>query len=135
MERRGIFGLMMRLLAYLRLMALALYALQLMAQAHSVTLSWQDLLNPPEATYNVYRSAGRCSSSSPFQSGTQISSGVFVKTYLDTSVASKAIYCYQVTAVLSAQESIPSLKAEASIGGSNKKPGARATQKGGFQPL
>lgn len=73
---------------------------------HTVSLSWTastDAAANPSLTYNIYRAAA-CS-------------GAFVKlnaspdtgtTFLDTAVFAGNTYCYQVTAVLSAAESVPS---------------------------
>ena len=79
-----------------------------MAQ-HSVALSWTASATSG-ATYNVYRQQA-CSGNF-----TQINgSAVTATTYTDAAVASGETYCYQVTAVLSGDESTASSYAPATI--------------------
>jgi len=80
---------------------------------HTVSLAWTastDAAANPSLTYNVYRSAS-CSEA-------------FVKlnaspdaatTYVDAAVFAVDNYCYQVTAVLNAAESVPSNQVAAMI--------------------
>ena len=66
-------------------------------QQHSATLSWQDDTNPVGTTFNVYRAPGACSASSAFVRLNP--QPIAVKSYVDTSVAANAVYCYAVSAV------------------------------------
>ena len=80
---------------------------------HTVTIAWSpsaDAAANPSLTYNVYR-APAC----PGQFAKLNISPVASTTYLDTSVATGAAYCYQVTAVLNGVESTPSNQAIAAI--------------------
>jgi len=88
------------------LIALWLVAVPGMAQAasHSVTLTWTDASNPAGTTYNVYRAPGLCSGTPAFS---KVGSAVAGKTYTDTTVT-VGNYCFQVTAVFSGAESVPS---------------------------
>lgn len=91
---------------------------------HTVSLSWTastDAAANPSLTYNIYR-ATACS-------------GAFVKlnaspgaatTYLDSAVFAGNTYCYQVTAVLSAIESVPSNVVAAVIPAAVAAPAAEA---------
>jgi hypothetical protein len=79
---------------------------------HSVHLTWTasaDAASNPSLTYNVYRS--------PSCSGTfaRINPApVSATSYLD-AFAAPATYCYQVTAVLNGEESVPSNQATAVV--------------------
>jgi fibronectin type 3 domain-containing protein len=81
-------------------------------QTHSVTLSWNDTLNPAGTTYNVYRADGLCSGSPVFA---KIASAVALKTYKDTTVT-VGNYCFQVTAVFNSIESSPSNSVNPTVG-------------------
>ena len=80
------------------------------AQTHSATLTWNDT-NAAGTTFNVYRATGLCTA---FPTFSKIASGVAVKNYQDTTVAA-GNYCFYVTAVFQAAESIPSNLAPAPI--------------------
>ena len=90
----------------MKILILLLFSLLLFAQTqtHSVTLSWQDNLNPAGTTYSVYRSVGLCSGTPTFS---KIASAVTVKTYQDTAVQ-PGNYCYAVTATFNSVESAQS---------------------------
>lgn len=87
----------------IHLIALAslLMAAPLSGQARTVTLNWNDTVNPAGTTYAVYRATGQCSGTPTF---TQIATGIAVKTYLDSNV-SPGNYCYTVRAVAAGIES------------------------------
>jgi fibronectin type 3 domain-containing protein len=84
--------------------------------AHSqyiVRLSWtasSDAAANPSLTYNVYRAAA-C----PEQFAKINSAPVTGTSYVDTNIGAGAAYCYQVTAVLSSVESVPSNQAVAAV--------------------
>lgn len=102
------------LILLLAILVLLLAPATAQAQAtdvHSVTLNWEDLLNPPTTTYNVYRATGLCSGTPSFA---VLANGITVKTYIDLTV-SPGNYCYQVTAVYSGIESAPSNSALAPV--------------------
>ena len=83
----------------------SMVSLTLHAQtAHSVTLTWNDTLNPPGTTYNVYRALGLCNGPPVFS---KIATAVATKTFTDTPIPSGG-YCYEVTAALNGSESAPS---------------------------
>jgi hypothetical protein len=69
---------------------------------HTATLTWSDTANPTGTTYNVYRFAGLCSGSPTF---TLLASAIAPKTYQDASL-NPGNYCYVVTAVYQAAESV-----------------------------
>ena len=73
-------------------------------QPHTVTLNWQDALNPAGTTYSVYRANGLCSGTPTFS---KIATAVTAKTYQDTTVQ-PGNYCYAVTATFNAVESAQS---------------------------
>jgi len=86
-----------------KLFALALvFAALAFGQAHTVTLTWADTLNPVGTTYTVYRASGACSLTPTYVS---IASAVAVKTYVDNGI-NPGKYCYTVTAVYNAEESV-----------------------------
>jgi spermidine/putrescine-binding protein len=99
------------LLAVLVLLLYPTAALGQAAEPHSVTLNWEDLLNPAGTTYKVYRATGLCSGTPSF---TALANGVTAKTYIDLTV-SPGNYCYQVTAVYNGIESAPSNSALAPV--------------------
>lgn len=67
---------------------LSLVILALQAQApHSVTLTWDDTLNPPGTTYNIYRAVGLCSGTPAFS---RIATAVSTKTCLDICTKDKS---------------------------------------------
>ncbi len=72
-------------------------------QPHSVTLNWQDDVNPVGTTYNVYRAAGKCSVSSLFSRLNL--APITSKSFIDTNVAANTSYCYAATAVNASGES------------------------------
>lgn len=78
---------------------------------HSVTLNWQDTLNPAGTTYSVYRAQGLCSGTPTFS---KIASAVTGKTYKDETVT-PGNYCYQVTATANGMESAASNSALAPV--------------------
>lgn len=86
----------------MRLLLCFLFASLALAQSgRTVTLTWDDLLNPAGTTYTVYRAAGACSGTPAYVS---IATAVAVKTYDDAGV-SPGKYCYAVTANYNAEES------------------------------
>lgn len=97
------------------ILILALLCLPLAAQTpteqHSVTLNWEDALNPAGTTYSIYRAPGLCSGTPTFA---KLATGVNVKTYVDATVT-PGNYCYQVTAVYASIESAPSNSALAPV--------------------
>ena len=91
---------------------LSIFNVPLQAQTpHSVTLTWDDTLNPSGTTYNIYRAVGLCSGAPAFS---KIAAAIATKTYTDTSVTS-GDYCYEVTATLNGTESAPSNTALAPV--------------------
>jgi fibronectin type 3 domain-containing protein len=79
----------------------------------TVEIAWQaspSAAGNPSLTYNVYR-ASTCAG----QFSKVNASAVAATTYLDTTVAAGATYCYQVTAVLNGLESVPSNQAVAAV--------------------
>jgi hypothetical protein len=84
------------------------------AQSYNVALAWTASASAaanPSLTYNVYRSPG-CSGSFTLLN----SSAVSATNFTDAGVA-PGTYCYQVTAVLSGAESVPSNQAAAIVPG------------------
>jgi len=80
--------------------------------SHSVTLAWQDTLNPAGATtYSVYRAPGLCSGTPTFA---KLATALTVLTYQDSTVT-PGNYCYQVTATVGGMESSPSNTAGAPV--------------------
>jgi hypothetical protein len=73
------------------------------AQAHAATLNWTDTVNPAGSTYNVYRATGSC----PASTFTKIAAGVPGFKYVDSTIAPQTGYCYQITALVAATESLP----------------------------
>jgi len=81
------------------------------AQQYAVKLSWTasaDAAANPSLTYNVYR-APSCAGHFVQINAAPVTGTAFI----DSSAASGAAYCYQVTAVLSGTESAPSNQAVA----------------------
>lgn len=72
-------------------------------QPHVATLNWVDTVNPGGSTYNIYRATGSC----PAPTFTKIASSVPGFTYADPTVAPQTGYCYQITAIVAATESLP----------------------------
>jgi hypothetical protein len=99
---------MIKAIAFLFIAALGAAA---QTQTHSVTLTWQDTLNPTGTTYSVYRSTGLCSGSPTFS---KLAAAVTDKKFEDTTVQ-PGNYCYQVTAALNGMESAPSNTAHAPV--------------------
>jgi len=81
------------------------------ADTHSVTLNWEDTLNPAGTTYSVYRVTGLCSGTPAFS---KLANAVTAKTYIDLTVT-PGNYCYQVTATSGGIESAPSNTALAPV--------------------
>lgn len=77
----------------------------------TVTLSWDDLLNPTGTTYNIYRANGACTGTPSYVS---IASGIALKTYDNTGM-SPGKYCYAVTAVFGGEESDKSIPSMAQV--------------------
>jgi hypothetical protein len=93
-------------------LVLILAALMAAAQsAHSVTLTWQDAVNPAGTQYNVYRSPGPCTA----PTFVKLASALAVKSYTDLAVTSAGTYCYAVTASSAGAESAKSVSAGAVI--------------------
>src|SRR5579862_6602182 len=102
----------MKRIASVLALVLALHAVPAHAQ-NSVRVSWtpsSDAGGNPSLTYNVYR-ADSC----PGQFTKLNSAPLSGTSYLDTNVAMGAAYCYQVTAVINAVESVPSNQATAAV--------------------
>jgi len=79
----------------------------------TVQITWQassSAAGNPSLTYNVYR-APTCAGQFSKLNG----AGVSATTYVDTTVAVGATYCYEVTAVLNGLESAPSNQAVAAV--------------------
>jgi hypothetical protein len=94
-----------------KLLLALVFASLAFGQAHKVTLTWQDLLNPAGTTYSVYRATGLCSGTPVFS---KIASAVAVKTYEDTTVT-PGNYCFAVTATANGMESAQSNTALAPV--------------------
>jgi hypothetical protein len=80
---------------------------------YAVRLAWTASASAsanPSLTYNVYRAA-TCAGQFSRINATPVAGPL----YLDTSVASGAAYCYQVTSVLAGLESTPSNQALAAV--------------------
>ena len=95
----------MKRIALALTLVFALGAIPTRAQ-NGVRVSWtasSDAGGNPSLTYNVYR-AGSCLG----QLAKLNSAPVAGTSYLDKNVATGAVYCYQVTAVLNGIESVPS---------------------------
>ena len=75
-----------------------------MILALAILLTWTDAINPPGATYHVYRAPGVCSDFSRFERLTP--APVAVKTHQDTPAPGN--WCYRVTALAGGIESAPS---------------------------
>ena len=71
--------------------------------AVAILLTWADSINPPGATYNVYRAPGVCSESSRFEKLTPVP--LAVRTHQDAP--GPGSWCYRVTALVGAIESAP----------------------------
>jgi hypothetical protein len=99
----------------LGVVVLVILAATSIAQAqtvHTVTLTWTDTKNPNPGTasgttYDIYRATAACSSSPTFPT-TPLASSVAALTYLDNTVSVGSTYCYEVTAVYSGVQSLPS---------------------------
>lgn len=83
-------------------LVLILVGLALGQNGRTVTLTWDDLLNPTGTTYTVYRANGACSATPNYVA---LAPAVVVKTYDDVGV-SPGKYCYTVTAVYGGEESV-----------------------------
>lgn len=79
--------------------------------SHSVTLTWQDNVNPTGTTYSIYWVSGLCSGTPTFS---KVATAVTVKTYQDTTVT-PGNYCYTVTATYNGMESAQSNTAAAPV--------------------
>jgi fibronectin type 3 domain-containing protein len=96
--------------------ALALAFAFCASPAHSqytVRIFWtasSDAAANPSLTYNVYRAAACAEHFAKLNSAP-----VTGTSYVDTNVGAGAAYCYQVTAVLSGVESVPSNQAVAAV--------------------
>src|SRR5579863_4303388 len=102
----------MKRLAVLLGLALAFGASPAQSQ-YAVKISWTastDAAANPSLTYNVYRAAA-C----PGHFAKINAAPVIGTSYVDTSAGTGAAYCYQVTAVLSGVESVPSNQAIAAV--------------------
>lgn len=88
------------------------FACALAAQVRTVTLTWNDDVNPAGTTYNVYRATGVCAGSPTF---TRVNSTpIATKTYVDSGVA-PGNYCYVVRAAAAGLESDDSNQAGAAV--------------------
>ena len=80
------------------------------ATPHTVTLTWEDNLNPEGMLYSVYEGRGRCTQS-PIM--IKVAQDITVKTYTkDVAIGN---YCYHVTASFEGIESLPSNQAVAEV--------------------
>ena len=78
----------------------------------TVTLTWEDTLNPAEGTtYSVYRATGLCSGTPVFA---KLGTGITAKTYADLTTTA-GNYCYTVTATVAGIESAPSNNAGSAV--------------------
>ncbi len=80
---------------------------------NGIRVNWtasSDAAGNPSLTYNVYR-AGSCLG----QLAKLNSAPLTGTSYLDKNLATGAVYCYQVTAVLNGIESIPSTQVIAAV--------------------
>jgi hypothetical protein len=69
---------------YSKLISLfALFSALAAEQSRTVTLAWDDLLNPTGTTYTVYRAQGACSGTPAYVS---IASAIATKTHDDTGL-------------------------------------------------
>jgi|SRR5271154_4670480 hypothetical protein len=96
------------------ILALTITAAPARAQTHSVALSWTASASAaanPSLTYNVYRSPG-CSGTFTLLNSSAVSATSFTDAGL-----SPGTYCYQITALLSGVESMPSNQAAAIVPG------------------
>ena len=74
-----------------------LSAAALLAQQHSVTLTWTNATsNPSGTTVTLYRQTGACPATPPtsMTGFTQVAAGVTGTTYIDTAVTAGIAYCY-----------------------------------------
>jgi fibronectin type 3 domain-containing protein len=111
----------MKRIALLLALLVVLAAVPARAQ-NSVRVSWtasSDAGGNPSLIYNVYR-AGSCPGQFTKLNSTPLSG----TSYLDTSAAVGAVYCYQVTAVLNGVESVPSNQVIAAVPPSANRPSA-----------
>jgi hypothetical protein len=103
------------------LLLLLAFAGGLLAQTHTVTLTWTDTVNPAGTTYDAYRLTGSCPAQPPTTTAgfTLLnSSAITAKSYADTSVIGGTTYCYVVTAVgSSGPQSAPSPDVQAIVPG------------------
>jgi len=97
-----------------------LFAALLMARPpqHSVTLNWQDSINPAGTTYNVYKATGACSSASAFAKLN--TSPIVTKSYVDANVSANTAYCYAATSYVSPAESEKSSGVTAVVPGNHR---------------
>ena len=95
----------------MKLLFVFLITTMLDAQAtHKVTLTWNDLSNPPGTTYSIKRAVGLCSGTPTFST---LATGITEKIYTDDTVT-PGNYCYVGTATFNGMESAPSNTAAAS---------------------
>jgi len=102
------------------LLCMILFAAPLIARPpqHSVTLNWQDSINPAGTTYNVYKAAGACSSASLFAKLN--AAPIITKTFTDTKVSAGIAYCYAATSYVSPSESVKSPGITAIVPGNHR---------------
>jgi hypothetical protein len=94
------------------LFAVLLFVVPMQAQtSRSVVLAWTASTSTG-AAYNIYRASGACAPSLTFTKIGSVAAGVV--TFTDTAVTVGA-FCYQVTATLNGEESLPSNQSSAVI--------------------
>lgn len=100
----------------MKTLLLFLSALAASAQiySYSAVLVWQDLVNPPSTTYNVYRAPKLCSDPAPLVFEKRNTAPVAAKTYTDPALP-VGEYCYRLTAVANGQESQPSTPSSTAV--------------------
>lgn len=82
--------------------------------SRAVDLAWEH--TGITTGFNVYRAAGSCAAASPAPVFAKLNpAAITEKRYTDNSVVTGQVYCYRVTAIAGALESIPSNTAEAPI--------------------
>lgn len=81
--------------------------------SRAVDLTWEH--SGTTTGFNVYRAAGSCAAAPAPVFAKLNPAAITEKRYTDSSVVTGQVYCYRVTAIAGALESIPSNTAEAPI--------------------
>lgn len=90
------------------LIGFVLFAGLAFGQSSSVTLTWDDDVNPPSTTYRLYRAEAPCGLDNSF---VLLQDNITEQTFDDTGLAAGS-YCYVVAAVLNGTESLKSNQAQ-----------------------